>query len=57
MKNHLALAAKFIVADIGLAATLVTAWGVHAPWVSTLVAVATALGVYAVPNKPKVPKA
>jgi hypothetical protein len=44
--------AKFAVAAIGVAATVLTALNVHAAWVPVVVAAATALGVGAVPNKP-----
>lgn len=47
--------AKAITAAIGAAATVVTALNVHAAWVPVLLAAATALGVYATPNKPARP--
>lgn len=43
--------AKAAIAALGLAASVLTALNVHAPWVSAVIAAATALGVYAVPNK------
>jgi len=44
---------KFIVAAVGVAATVVTQMNVQASWVPILIAVATALGVYGVPNARK----
>jgi hypothetical protein len=43
--------AKFITAAIGEAASVAVSLNLHSPWVAVIVAVATALGVYAVPNK------
>ena len=43
--------AKAIVAAIGAAASVATALGLNQPWVPVLIAVATALGVYATPNR------
>lgn len=43
--------AKFIVAAVGAAASIVTEYNVHAQWVPALLAAATALGVLTVPNK------
>ena len=45
--------AKALTAAAGVAATLVTALNLHATWVPVVLAVATALGVGAVPNKGK----
>jgi hypothetical protein len=49
--KSLAKYAKSITAAIGVAATVLTALNVHTTWVAAVVAAATALGVYAVPNK------
>lgn len=49
--NRITEYAKTLVAAVGAAASVLTALNVHAPWVSAVVALATALGVYAVPNK------
>ena len=48
---------KTITAAVGVAASVVTALNIHATWVPVLLAAATALGVYAVPNTPALPKA
>lgn len=50
--NRITEYAKTLVAAAGAAASVLTALNVHAPWVSAVAAAATALGVYAVPNKP-----
>lgn len=49
--GKLAQYAKAAVAAVGVTATVVVALNVHATWADAIVAVATALGVYAVPNK------
>jgi hypothetical protein len=55
MPKVLSEARKAIVAVLGVAATAVAnglITGTAVKWVSVAIAVATALGVYAVPNKP-----
>lgn len=47
----LAKYSKAITAAIGAAATVATALNVNTSWISVAIAVATALGVYVVPNK------
>jgi hypothetical protein len=47
--------AKFLTAAVGAAATIVTVLDVHATWVPVVLAVATALGVGAVPNRHQAP--
>ena len=43
---------KFIVAGVGAAASIIVALGVeNADWAQAIIALAVALGVYAVPNK------
>ena len=60
MKLNLGRYAKFITAIVGQAiayASLYWGAGPNAKYVTIAVAVASALGVYAVPNQPKVPPA
>lgn len=47
----LAKYAKAITAAVGVAATVATALNVNTSWISVVIAIATALGVYTVPNK------
>ena len=46
---------KFVTALIGIAVTYAAQFYGTNPWVAAAVAVASALGVYAVPNSPKPP--
>jgi uncharacterized membrane protein len=56
MKKTPAQYAKSVIAVIGLAVTVASALGLaQEHWVSIVIAILTALGVYTVPNKSQVP--
>lgn len=55
MKLNLGRYSKFVTAIIGQALTFITLYEGSSHWVAVVVAVAGALGVYAVPNTPAPP--